>query len=471
MYQYALLFVLCILAVVSPSHAESTVEEEKRRLAALEQSLTRQQSELEEMLEELDSYPAKLSEAEESLLRAEQELANHQRDLADMQRRAQQEDSLQLNRDIGLKEHAIRMAERRVRSETRMLERYRRYHDNLRQDVARSERDIAQLKRRIADQEQRVDFAAAQAAAATASPTPAPAPAAPAISAPPSISAKASDRAAAEPAKPAAKEETLPPLSPADLEAFQLADATMTRVEELIARNPNSGPRYRNLELSGPDIGNIPFTHLGADQYRAEVELPSGTHRFRIDYMRFRVQVSAEDAGEPFVFLVDASSRQRLMKVFYFKKSLLAYRGKTPVVAQDSGQPASKPKTKLTQVKLASGQTVELNEDDAFALEVARDQMSLLAELELDLNQREHNSRYNISGSLLDSATMEHLGKNQYVAELTVQSGRQTVRINRSTFRIEIPEADEGEVYLFFVDASRPRMQMTYYKKALLQYL
>src|SRR5690554_553804 len=115
MYQYALLFVLCILAVVSPSHAESTVEEEKRRLAALEQSLTRQQSELEEMLEELDSYPAKLSEAEESLLRAEQELANHQRDLADMQRRAQQEDSLQLNRDIGLKEHAIKMAERRVR--------------------------------------------------------------------------------------------------------------------------------------------------------------------------------------------------------------------------------------------------------------------------------------------------------------------------------------------------------------------
>lgn len=464
MYRYALLIVLCTVAAASQTHAASTVEQERSRLAALEQSLSRQQAEVGELRNELESYPARLSEAEDALLRAEQELANHQRDLAEMQRRAQQEDSLQLNRDINLKEHAISMAERRVRSETRMLERYRRYYNNLRDDIANGERDIAQLTRRLADQQQRLDFA--QAAPSESRP--------PAVAAPSVIKAPASAPSVA-PASSANLESTAdaavapPVLSAADMAGFKLADSTMSRVEELVAANPNSSPRFTNLQLVGADLEPVAFSHLGANQYQAEVVLPSGSHRFRIDSLRFRVQIPAEDAGELFVFVVDASDRQRT-KAFYFKKALLAYRNQAPVLAQQSSKP--KPEPAVEQVQLASGKTVALSEDDAFALEIARDQMNLLADLELDLNKRDHNSRYSISGNLMDNASMAHLGGDQYLAEVTVQSGRQTVRINRSTFRIEIPDADEGEVYLFFVDASQPnRLQMTYYKKALLQYL
>lgn len=468
MYRYALLIVLCTFAAVGHSQAQTTVEEERNRLVALEQSLARQQAELRELRAELDAYPARLSEAEEALLRAEQELANHKRDLADMQRRAEREDSLQLNRDINLKEHAISMAERRVRSETRMLERYRRYYNNLRDDVARGERDIAQLNRRIADQQQRVSFAEAAPSASARIPAVAEAPKAPAATSRAEVKAPA-----AAPVSTDSKADPLPALNPSDLEALKLADSVMSQVEELVAKAPNTSPRFSNLQLSGSDLQPVSFSHLGADQYQAEVVLPSGTHRFRIDNLRFRVQIPAADAGESFVFIVDGRDRQRL-KAFYFKKALLAYRNQeAPVLAQQSSpQPEPKPEPVVEQVTLASGKTVALSEDDAFALEIARDQMNLLADLELDLNKRENNSRYSLSGNLIDSTSMGHLGKDQYVAEVAVQSGRQTIRINRSTFRIEVPDADEGEVYLFFVDASQPnRLQMTYYKKALLQYL
>lgn len=467
MYRYALLFVLCTFAAVSHTQAQTTVEEERNRLVALEQSLSRQQAELRELRAELDAYPARLSEAEEALLRAEQELANHQRDLAAMQRRAEREDSLQLNRDINLKEHAISMAERRVRSENRMLERYRRYSNSLRDDVAQAERDIAQLHRRIADQQQHLSFAeTALSTAARVSAAPA------AIGAPAAAPAPA-ERVAPAPApantSTAGSPASLPALPPQDVEALKLADSVMSEVEELLAKNPNTSPRFSNLQLSGSDLEPVTFAHLGADQYQAEVLLSSGTHRFRIDNLRFRVQIPAADAGESFVFIVDARDRQR-MKAFYFKKALLAYRHQdSPVLAQQS---ESKPEAEsaLEQVRLSSERT--LSEEDAFALEVARDQMNLLADLELDLNKRENNARYSISGNLIDNTGMGHLGRDQYVAEVAVQSGRQTIRINRSTFRVEIPDADEGEVYLFFIDASQPnRLQMTYYKKALLQYL
>lgn len=467
MYRYALFIVLSMLMAVSPSQAETSVQEERARLAALQQSLSRQESDLQELRGELDTYPARLAEAEEAVLRAEQEVANLQRDLAELQRQAAIEETLQLSRDIPLKEHAISMAERRVRSENRMLERYRRYYDNLREDVAKNERDVAQLNRRIADQQQRVAFAEA---ADTNTPAAQSRPQAAARMSPPAASA-ASTAAPKAPARAEAKEE-LPELSKSDYDAFQLADSTMSRVEELIAQNPNTSPRYSNLQLTGSDIPAVAFEHLGADQYRAEVVLPSGTHRFRIDSLRFRVQIPAADAGEPFVFIVDASDRPRL-KAFYFKKALLAYRGQKPVLtakkAASEPAPVAAP---VEQVKLASGRTIELNEDDAFALEVARDHMALLADLNLDVNEREYNNRYSLSGNLLDSTSMGHLGQDQYFAEVAMQSGRQSIRINRSSFRIEVPTADEGEVYLFFVDASRPnRLQMTYFKKALLQYL
>lgn len=474
MYRYVLFIVVSMLLTVSHSQAETSVEQERARLASLQQSLSRQQNELRELLSELNAYPPRLSEAEEAVLRAEQEVANLKRDLAEMQRQAAIEETLQLSREIPLKEHAISMAERRVRSENRMLERYRRYYDNLREDVAKNERDIAQLNRRIADQQQRLAAAEAQGAgnqeslahSAPPASTQTPPPAA-RISAPAAAPRTVSQ--AATPAVDAPSQQDLPPLSAADREALALADATMSRVEELIALNPNSSPRFSNLQLTSSDMPAVPFEHLGADQYRAEVVLPSGLHRFRIDNLRFRVQISAADAGETFVFIVDASERQR-PKAFYFKKAVLAYRGQNTAVAQRVEAPQAAPA--LEQVKLASGQTVELNEDDAFALEIARDHLSLLTDLNLSLDQRQSSNRYSLSGNLVENTSMQHLGQDHYLAEVTVQSGRQSIRINRSSFRIEVPSADEGEVYLFFIDAGRPsRLQMTYFKKSLLQYL
>ncbi|MGQ9425985.1 hypothetical protein ACXYTJ_04715 [Gilvimarinus sp. F26214L] len=440
----------------------ATVAEEQQRLQALQQSLAKQEASLNEMQTEMGTYPPKLADAQAQVQNAERELATGRKELAELKEQAASDPTPKLEREIPLKEHAVRMLERRVRSETRMLERYQRYRDNLQEDIAQVENDVTQLKRRISEQRRRV--AAAQAAptpkatAGTPAPIRAPEQKAPAAS----TQSEAVASAAPEPQR-AAK----PELSSADYEAFQLATATMDRVEKLVASKPGTNPRYTSLELSGSDIENVPFTHLGADQYQAEVVLPSGSQRFRIDSLRFRATISTENAGETYVFIVDARDRHRL-KANYFKKSLLAYRGTEPVLATRKER-STEPE--LETVELASGELIQLSEEDAYALEIAREHAGLLSELNAGQPQA-GGASFTISGNSLDSAEMEHLGQDQYRAELKVQSGRQSVKINRSSFRIEIPEADEGEIYLFFVDASRPtRLQLTYYKKSLLDYL
>lgn len=457
------------LFCVSHFSFAASVDEERQRLETLEQSLRKQEISIEEMREELASYPDKIATVEGELRKAQEELAAEQGQLETLE--SQVGESPTVTREIPIKEHAVRMAQRRVRSETRMLERYRRYRDDLQEEIADAEQDIAQLKqrmsgqnRRIAQAQQEAERAAQQAAsAAEAAPEPAPVPE--------PLPAEEEQLASEEEAPPAvelASEET-PVLSAEDFEAFETARSAMQRAEEAIASDPDSDPRFSNLLLTGSDIDDISFTHLGADQYRAEVVLPSGRHRFRIDSLRFRTTISAENAGETYVFLVDASDRARL-KAAYFKKYLLSFLDKEPVLASQKTAPDQ---ADLEMVTLASGETVELPEDDAYALEIAREHTALLRELQQEGSTDEpFFSNLSLSGNLIETATFKHLGQDQYQAEVGVQSGRQTVKINRSSFRIDIPDADEGEVYLFFVDASRPtRLQLTYYKKSILDYL
>jgi uncharacterized protein YlxW (UPF0749 family) len=466
-------FSLVVFACLAQVTMAASVSEERARLAALQQSLQKQEADLQEMQTELETYPEKISAAEADVRKAEEDLAAERRLLQDLQGRSGE--SPEIDREIPIKEHAIRMAQRRVRSENRMLERYQRFHDDLQEEIAEAQQDAARLKQRIAQQNARIAEAQQQsqrAAAAAARSAPAPEP----------VAVEPAEEVATEvvTAEPTAEEEApveepvseqAPALSLADYQAFQTASEAMQRLEQAIARNPSGGPRYSSLQLTGSDISNVPFSHLGADQYRAEVVLPSGRHRFRIDSLRFQADISADNAGETYVFLVDASDRARL-RATYFKESLLTYLGQQPVLANETSVTEDK-EVELQTVTLASGKTVQLSEDDVYALEIAREHTLLLKEFALESNtSKPFFSSLTLSGNLMETAEFRHLGQDQYQAEIIVQSGRQTIRINRSTFRINIPDADEGETYLFFVDATRPtRLQVTYYKKSILDYL
>ncbi|MCW8196519.1 hypothetical protein F6455_17125 [Proteobacteria bacterium 005FR1] len=453
----------------------ATEAEERQRLETMQQSLRNQQADIGQMREELATYPDKISAVEAELRKAQEELAAEERALESLKANAGDPSA---DREIPIKEHAVRMSQRRVRSETRMLERYQRYRDDLLEEIAKAEQDTAQLKQRITAQNRRIAQAreeaerAAQAATAAASaPTPKPQQEQlPEVVPEPEVEEQlAAAEPRAEQMSKTASEET-PVLSPEDYQAFETARSAMQRTEEAVSRNPRSNPRFSNLLLTGSDIEDAPFTHLGADQYRTEVVLPSGRQRFRIDSLRFRATISAENAGETYVFLVDASDRSQL-KAAYFKKQLLSYLDQEPVLA--SATTAPKPE-ELEKVTLASGKTVQLSEDDAYALEIAREHMALLKEFQEGAGTSTPSfSSLALSGNMIEKeAEFKHLGQDQYQAEVKVQSGRQTIRINRSSFRIDIPDADEGETYLFYVDATRPsRLQLTYFKKAILDYL
>jgi len=260
-------------------------------------------------------------------------------------------------------------------------------------------------------------------------------------------------------------------LSVADYEAFQTAKAAMERAESKIAREPNANARFNNSQLTGSDIPDTAFTHLGANQYRADVVLPSGRQSFRIDSLRFRVTISPDNAGETYVFLVDASDRVQL-KASYFKEYLLNYLDSEPKVAVEAASAAKAEEEALETITLASGKTVSLSEDDAYALEIAREHSQLLQDIVREGKGTPSFSNLSISGDQIENTAFEHLGQDQYRVEVTVRAGRQNIKVNRSSFRIDIPDADEGERYLFFVDASRPsRLQLTYYKKSILDYL
>lgn len=467
----SVIFLLSLL-VTGQAAMGATVAAEQQRLAALQQSLDNQQSALRELEAELETYPAKLQEAQGEVETAEAELSKANGELADAQAAAKAEPTPLAEREVNLKELAVRMAQRRVRSENRMLERYTRYRDNLQDDIEKAKRGLATLETRIEQQQRRVELAREEASRPKPPRTPPqvaqPAPKsepAPKAAAAPAPEPQPQPRAVAKPEPPQP-----PALDPEEFEAFELARDTMQEVQKLVAKDGNTSDS-RTLRLSGSDIKDVPFEYLGAGQYRAEVALPSGRQLFRIDDLRFRATISPENAGEIYVFMVDARDRRRLSAT-YFKKSLLDYIGRNPVVVETETD-AGEEELETTEVTLPSGKSVELSEDDAFSLEIAREHQALLQELKAEKDSEDaFFSNLTLSGNWVESTPFKYIGHRWYVAEVKVQAGRQSIRVNRGSFRIEIPDSDEGEVYLFYVDASRPtRLELTYYKKSILDYL
>lgn len=468
-------FTLCLFAQLAFG---ASVAEEEQKLTVLQQSLAAERAELSEMQTELETYPTKLTTTENDLASAEQELKTVNAEVAELQSKVKEEPTQQAERELTLKQHAARMSERRVRSETRMLERYSRYVDDLREDAGKAEQNIAQLQERIASQRQRVAEARSEASKPAAKVSQAPPRPAKTVDQP-APAPEAPQPAPAPQAEPVAanteQENELPALSKEDFEALQLAKSTMARVEEVTAAGSNSRPRHSNLRLTGSSIADVAFTHLGANQYRAEVILPSGRQRFRIDSLNFRTDISPENAGETYVFIADASNGARL-SASYFKKSLLDYLGTEPALASEEAfaeEASAEKEMDMQTVELPSGDRVELSEEDAYAVEIAREHSTVLEELarEEDAGSPPFSS-LSLTGSNLTAVDFEYLGHSQYRAEVAVQSGRQSVSINRGSYRIDIPDADDGEVYLFFVDATRRnRLLLTYYKKSILDYL
>jgi len=218
-------------------------------------------------------------------------------------------------------------------------------------------------------------------------------------------------------------------------------------------------------------VEDASFEYLGNDQYRVDVALPSGRQIFRIEDLRFRAEIPDANEDQTYVFLLDARDPNQL-RASYFKQSLLDYIGKNPVVKDDgSGSARSGARTAVAQQR---ANDLGLSEADAFALEVAREEMARIEKrlAEAPAQDEPFFSRLTLNSRATSVVEFEYIGNDQYRLETKVPAGNHRLRVNRQRFRLEVPEADDGETYVFLVDATRPsRLQMMAFKKSLLAHL
>lgn len=77
--------------------------------------------------------------------------------------------------------------------------------------------------------------------------------------------------------------------------------------------------------------------------------------------------------------------------------------------------------------------------------------------------------RLTLTGSKIEPQKFEFLGRDQYRTEAVVSAGKQLFEVGGNKYRRTIPSSDDGEAYVFIVDAKRPmRPRLVMYKKSLL---
>ncbi|MGI1678456.1 MAG: hypothetical protein K6L75_06995 [Cellvibrionaceae bacterium] len=490
-----IVLVLFSLVLFSPLSLADTVNQERAKLSNLKQTLAKQQQNYSDIQEEIKDFPEKLKDAQEDLKNAEAELEKAKSDLQNLKIEASKPGA-DLDRDIKLKEHSVKMAERRASREGRSLERVRRDEGGLQEEANKIKGTVDRLTRQVSAQERQVTETEAIARrqeleARTPKPTiPAPAPviikpAAPKIVE--TVRPTPVPVAAEKVPEIVAKKVTAPPapkqikLSDNDYEAYLVAERITKELEE----KAKIGGEQPNITLRGSDIANTTLNHVGDKSFRGETTVVAGDQRIRVKNTRFRMSIPDEDDGETYVFVVDQKKANK-PKVYYYKKSLVALIGTNPIKMQPSeksGQQQSvvaKP-TKAVPKSIASTSTTKpklsgnnLSAVDLEGLEIAKEQMALLE----DLKGGEGKDKplfdwLTLSGkNIATPVKMEYLYQEQYSAETVVEAGRQLIKVNSKKFRIVIPEEDDGEVYMFYVDASNPqRLQLTFFKKALLDLL
>ena len=71
----------------------------------------------------------------------------------------------------------------------------------------------------------------------------------------------------------------------------------------------------------------------------------------------------------------------------------------------------------------------------------------------------------------MGAAEFKFQGRKLYLAESDVKSGQQIFRVGSKNFRSTIPAADDGQVYMFILDAKRPSSpRLSMFKKSLLDH-
>ncbi|MBB6521994.1 hypothetical protein [Pseudoteredinibacter isoporae] len=130
-------------------------------------------------------------------------------------------------------------------------------------------------------------------------------------------------------------------------------------------------------------------------------------------------------------------------------------------------------KAELTQTMAKKDpvtQEIKLSAEDQSAQRKAQ---KLLAEVNQQIadkpGRRPLYKRLTLKGQQLPTVPFTFIGANYYRAETRVSSGQQFFEIAKNRFKRDLPESDDGQVYVFIYQAkSASRGVLQYYKKSLL---
>ncbi len=338
----AVLLGLCVSC--TDSFAQSTEE----KLQKAQQSLNQVQRRLpqlttlgKELALELQSYARKLDVAQEDLAQANRDAAGAQTSL--QQSKAAHESSPSQDTDRRLKkaEHGYLMAERGVKNRSKRVERIQGKY----QQLLLSNERLGQQKRSLSNQinSHQVSIKELQSAVNKEKQQ---------AKQEALIAARSARVKAEEKARVAERDvqeslaksqqlavvqqtmadqpsvsdsqliQTPKSLSPADKLAKENAKQMLAAVNKDIADKPGRRPLYKRLSLKGQSLVSVPFSFLGANYYRAEARVSSGSQFFEVSKNRFKRELPEADDGLVYVFIYQAKSASRGV-LQYYKKSLL----------------------------------------------------------------------------------------------------------------------------------------------------
>lgn len=131
-------------------------------------------------------------------------------------------------------------------------------------------------------------------------------------------------------------------------------------------------------------------------------------------------------------------------------------------------------KAKLTQTmakKDPVSQEIKLSVEDQAAKTAALDILTAVNQQIADKpGRRPLYKRLTLKGQQLVSVPFTFMGANYYRAEARVSSGQQFFEIAKNRFKRDLPEADDGQLYVFIYQAkSASRGVLQYYKKSLVE--
>ena len=459
----------------------ATVNQEREELSSLKRNLSRQEDKAANLKAEIQNLPDALAKAQDDFNKAEAEYLPEKESFTKIKAEHASSPSANTERQLKLAEIKFGLAERRYEKAKEDLTELQNKESSLTKELATAENAIKNGQAQIKRQEQRLADAIAneaklkreaeiakeeqerKARLAVTKPVIEPPKADIAVSAPAPVPT---------PVAQPAPVSNIVELTKDEVKELEFAKEKMASLEKAVASaSAKDNPTYNNLQLSGPNFDGIPFQHLGAEQYRTDVTLHPGEHSFRIETLRFDVDVPGKFAdAQDYVFLVDASDRNRL-KASYFRKDLLKYFDKEIAIVQPQLSFAEKV-AKAGIIETPDG--IFMSEQDYKEFKFAKEKMSDTDELiaSASSNDSPNITDLTLRNTDLGDVTFSYLGNQQYRADKALPSGRHTFRIERLRFNIEVPDSAAAQDYIFIVDArDKNNLRASYFRRSLLDYI